>query len=233
MSGLYAKPYGGIVAFTEQLLATHGDTAAGMGWTAADQDSRYEAMLDVLRPGSGTRSLLDFGCGSARLLEYMQRNPRYRDIEYTGLDVSAEAIAISRQKFPGIRFIELDVLGDPAKQWPQFDYVVMNGIFTYKGELAWLDMFEYMKKLLGNVFEHASEGIAFNVASKQVDWERQDLFHMPMDVLADFVSAQLSRHFTIRADYGLYEYTMYLYRMPVHSMPGKTRSLVRRGAPIP
>jgi hypothetical protein len=109
----------------------------------------------------------------------------------------------------------------------------MNGIFTYKGDLAWADMFEYMKKLLRHVFEHARVGIAFNVASKQVDWEREDLFHMPMDVLADFVCAQLSRHFTVRADYGLYEYTMYLYRMPVHSMPGKTRSLVRRGAPIP
>ena len=48
--------------------------------------------------------------------------------------------------------------------------------------------------------------------SAQVEWKRDDLFHLPLDRLADFLSANLSRHFVIRNDYGLYEYTVYIYK---------------------
>jgi hypothetical protein len=48
--------------------------------------------------------------------------------------------------------------------------------------------------------------------SKQVDWERDDLFHLPLDVMSSFVSANLSRRFVVRHDYPLFEYTTYVYR---------------------
>jgi len=55
-------------------------------------------------------------------------------------------------------------------------------------------------------------GVAFNVMSKHVDWERDDLFHLPFDTLARYLIASLTRNFVIRSDYGLYEYTTYIYR---------------------
>jgi hypothetical protein len=54
--------------------------------------------------------------------------------------------------------------------------------------------------------------LAFNVMSKQVDWERDDLFHLPLDRLLTFLSREVSRHVVIRHDYGLYEYTAYVYQ---------------------
>jgi hypothetical protein len=48
--------------------------------------------------------------------------------------------------------------------------------------------------------------------SKHVDWERDDLFHLPYDPLAAFLKAEISRHFVFRADYGLYEFTTFVYR---------------------
>lgn len=54
--------------------------------------------------------------------------------------------------------------------------------------------------------------MAFNVMSKNVDWEREDLFHMPLDELSAFLTSSISRNFIIRNDYGLYEYTVYVYR---------------------
>jgi len=48
--------------------------------------------------------------------------------------------------------------------------------------------------------------------SKHVDWEREDLFHLPFDVLARFLTRMVTRNFVIRNDYGLYEYTTYVYR---------------------
>jgi hypothetical protein len=64
------------------------------------------------------------------------------------------------------------------------------------------------------VFAKARAGIAFNVMTAQADWERNDLFHLPLDRLSDFLTRELSRHFVIRNDYGLYEYTTYLYHEP-------------------
>jgi hypothetical protein len=49
------------------------------------------------------------------------------------------------------------------------------------------------------------------VMSKHVDWERDDLFHLPFDALGSFLREEVSRHFVIRHDYGLYEYTTYIY----------------------
>jgi hypothetical protein len=45
-----------------------------------------------------------------------------------------------------------------------------------------------------------------------VDWERDDLFHLPFHTMADFVRGELSHHFLFRQDYGLHEYTTYVYR---------------------
>jgi hypothetical protein len=45
-----------------------------------------------------------------------------------------------------------------------------------------------------------------------VDWERDDLFHVSFDVMAKFLTAELTRNFIFRQDYGLYEYTVYAYR---------------------
>jgi hypothetical protein len=69
-------------------------------------------------------------------------------------------------------------------------------------------------------------GIAFNVMAKAVDWERDDLFHVPTDDLIAFLVNQLSRQFVLRNDYGLYDYTTYVYREPDR---GKSHPLWRQG----
>ena len=51
------------------------------------------------------------------------------------------------------------------------------------------EMLFYFKQLLQKVFHHAQIGIAFNVMSKHVQWERDDLFHLPFDLLAQFLVA--------------------------------------------
>jgi hypothetical protein len=86
----------------------------------------------------------------------------------------------------------------------------MNGVFTEKLDLSFDEMWNYFSKMLIRIFPSAQKGIAFNVMTKQVDWERDDLFHVPMDLLAAFLSKKISRHFIFRNDYGLYEYTCYV-----------------------
>ena len=73
-------------------------------------------------------------------------------------------------------------------------------------------MLDYFKQLVKAVFSKARKGLAFNVMSKDVDWERDDLFHLSFDELSKFLTEEVSRNFVIRNDYGLYEYTVYIYK---------------------
>lgn len=207
------KNYLGIVSHYESCLEKHGDTHLGVDWPKKeDVETRYRVMLDVIKPhpAGKTIRLLDFGCGASHLYEYVVRQ-KTTNIEYAGVDLSEKFVQLSKNKFPANAYYCLDVLENDARL-PSFDYIVMNGVFTEKRELSFADMLVYFKRIIGKLFLHADAGIAFNVMSKQVEWERDDLFHLPLDTLADFLTKELTRNFVIRNDYGLFEYTTYVYR---------------------
>jgi SAM-dependent methyltransferase len=206
--------YHTIIDHYEACLARHGDSHLGVDWpNAADAETRYRVMLDVIRqPDDEPITLMDFGCGAAHLNEYLRRHGR-KEIRYLGVDASQRFVELSRSKFPNADFYCADILEDKTAL-PEVDYVVMNGVLTEKRGLSFDEMREYMFRLLERVFSFARVGLAFNVMSQHVDWQRDDLFHVPYDLLAAFLKANLSRHFAFRADYGLYEYTVYVYREP-------------------
>ena len=197
--------------FCEARLAEHGDNYLGVGWTKRpdDADLRYQVMLDVVRERpEGRVTLLDFGSGAGHLYDYMLRTG-VSDLHYSGLDISPRFLDLARSKHPDVTFHHLDVAA--GDELPEFDYIVMNGVFTMKCELSFDEMLEYFKILVARVFARARVGLAFNVMSKEVEWERDDLFHLPLDVLSHFLAENLSRRFVIRHDYPLYEYTAYVY----------------------
>ncbi|MDR0271727.1 MAG: class I SAM-dependent methyltransferase [Clostridiales bacterium] len=202
------KKYLEIVNHYEQCLKEHGDNHKGVDWPNLDDAlKRYRVMLELIKPNDFAVTLLDVGCGTAMFNEYLQNN---NQAIYSGLDISNEFIKISKQKFPQNTFYEMDILDDPFIL-PNFDYIVMNGVFTEKQNLSFEEMFSYFRNFVMRIFPKSNIGIAFNVMSKAVDWERDDLFHLSADELISFVTKELSRNFIIRNDYGLYEYTMYLY----------------------
>ena len=182
-------------------------------------------MLDLIRPSSSPVTLLDFGCGASHLYEYILKNGINR-VRYSGLDLSDRFLELSRRKFPDVTYHRVDVLDPAAAPVPSFDYVVMNGIFNYRGALSQEDMFAYLCALVRRVSDMATVGFAFNVMTKQVDWERDDLFHLPVDRLLTFLSLEVSRHVVIRHDYGLYQYTAYVYKSSTIAEQGVAKNLV-------
>ena len=219
------KKYLDIVSHYENCLDRHGDTHLGVDWPNADDATRrYQVMLDVIRRPSPADavSLLDLGCGAAHLLQHMHA-AAVENVTYAGLDLSPRFVALARRKFPDNVFYCMDLLEAPddgdasggqgdGAGLPRFDYVIMNGVFTERRSLSFDEMLAYFKRLLKRVWSRATRGVAFNVMSKQVDWEREDLFHLPFDTLATFLTRELTRDFVIRNDYRLYEYTTYVYR---------------------
>ena len=204
-----------IVKHYESCLHKYGDSHLGVDWPKAeDVNKRYSVMLDIIRFDIVTTpnpSILDFGCGTAQLLNYINESGT-KQLRYSGLDISEKYVELSRSKFPTNLFYCLDILEEAGHRLPNFDYVVMNGVFTEKRELSFEEMWEYLCKMVFKIFGISNRGIAFNVMSKAVEWERDDLFHLPTDLLIDFLTKNLTRNFIIRNDYGLYEYTVYIYK---------------------
>ena len=179
-----------IAARCEEDLRRYGDSPHGVGYTGseADQQQRYALMLDIVREDDELVHVLDLGCGLAHMLDHIERNPE--------ADLSLR-----------------DVL-ENDDDLPEYDYVLLNSIFNWRGELPWPEMFEYWQRMLIVAFRHARRGLAFNVMSKIVEWERDDLFHLAFDAMASFVASRLSRHFVVRHDCPGWEYTTYVYREP-------------------
>ena len=211
------KPHQDIIDYYETSLATHGDSHLGVGWpNPVDVETRYRVMLECIREADQPLEILDFGCGPSHMLDFMRRHALDR-LTYAGLDIVAESVALSRAKNPDITYYEMDVL-ESAAALPMFDYIILNGVFTVKRDMTQEAMLAYFKQVLEIVFSKARRGIAFNVMAKAVDWERSDLFHLPVDELIGFLVKSLSRHFVVRNDYGLYEYTTYVYKDVDHGL---------------
>jgi SAM-dependent methyltransferase len=205
-------PFAALVAHYEDCFARHGDTPQGVDWPNAEQATmRYRVMAELMREHEAV-SVLDFGCGAGHFLDYL-RQSKYRDVAYSGLDLSPKFIELCLRKFPGVPFACLDAMKAEARL-PQADYIVLNGVFTERCGVAHDTMFDAMTALLVKLFAHARRGLAFNVMSTHVDWQRDDLFHVAYDRIGRFVVDRLSRHHLIRADYGLFEYTVYVYKDP-------------------
>ncbi|MDQ3116812.1 MAG: class I SAM-dependent methyltransferase [Verrucomicrobiota bacterium] len=203
-----------LVETVEKLYIEHGDTHRGMGFrTEEGFEARYRVYLEVIR-GSAAReecSLLDVGCGTARLLDLIKSLGR-DEISYRGVDLSPKLLEAARKKHPGADFI----LGDPfdlEEIWSaRPDYVVFGGIFTSRLQMSVAEMTDYMLRMLSLAFTHCRRGVVFDVISAHVDWQRDDLFHVSFDQMADLMQANLNRNYVFRADYGRYEYAVYVYK---------------------
>lgn len=201
----------------EAYLAEHGDNALGVAWTRPELvAARYDAMLDLVRldqrrlETTTPPGLLDVGCGAAHLYEHLLQRGDLA-IDYAGIDTSDAFLDLCRAKYPDLPFARLDVLAAPPPL-PTSTYVVANGVLTYKADLPHDEMWDYAQRFLVRAFSMARRGLAFNMMTTHLDWEREDLFHVPFDTMAGFVRTTLSKSFVFRQDYGAYEYTVYVYR---------------------
>jgi SAM-dependent methyltransferase len=206
-----SKPedYLSIVDHYEKCFEEHGDSHLGVDWpNEKDVLTRYRVMLELVSKDNKQKTLLDFGCGLSHFYDFIKKQNQ-KTIVYSGLDLSKKMIAASKIKYPHNKYYILDILKDNSL--PVFDYIIMNGVFTEKLDLSYNEMFAFFKKMVKKIFSKVNIGLAFNTMSKHVDWERDDLFHLSFDELASFLTNEVSKDFIIRNDYGLYEYTTFVY----------------------
>ncbi len=205
-----------IAHFYEACLDKHGATPQGVDWpNQADNEKRFEVMLNLMcrEAKNATISLLDLGCGYGAMADYLIKNKKSANILYNGIDISPKMIGKATELFPDQSFSTRDILQNPLPV-ESVDYVIMNGVLTEKRSLTWDEMKNFAQRIIKAAFDTCRKGIAFNVMSQQVDWCGLQLFHWSFDEVAAFLFKSCSRHVVFRSDYGLYEYTVYAYKVP-------------------
>lgn len=209
-------PYKTLVEHYERCLDAFGAVSKGVDWpNEADLKKRFIVMLDLCAHylDKNPIKILDLGCGYGALLDYLISSNQLAKYEYHGIDASSKMIDSAISKHPSSNFEVRDILVDQLPQ-KSFDFVVMNGLFTEKQTLSASEMESFFVSMITAAFQASRYGIAFNVMHFHVDWQRDDLYHLPFDHMAMLVQKYCGRHLSVRADYGLYEYTVYVYKQP-------------------
>ncbi|MEM8635200.1 MAG: class I SAM-dependent methyltransferase [Pseudomonadota bacterium] len=183
--------------------------------------SRFKALISPLdwRQYSKRRplKLLDVGCGPAFLLDYLASNSLLEKVSYTGIDLVPEILTSAKTRWPDYDFEIRDIRSNPFPEH-SFDYAVFCGVFTAKFGLDYAGMLSILKDTISSAWNSVDLGLGYNVMSKHVDWERDDLFHLPCDDAITLAIEQLNtRNVRILHDYGLYEYSCLLSKNPILS----------------
>lgn len=214
-----------LLDYYERHLANHGDTARGAAWPdEAGRALRFGMGLEIAlaHAGNGPFVLCDLGCGTGELYRHL-RDAGLERIRYVGIDRSALAIDLARSKFPDATFHCLDVEESPRETLDRVfdcDFVFANGLFTVKDTLAHADMWRFLQSMVEAAWPRARRGIIFNVMSKIVDWERDDLFHVSYDELASYLRGLGAHDIGFRAHHRLYELMAYALKTPAGHDPG-------------
>lgn len=207
--------YKDITNYYKECLEKHGDNHLGLGWpNYEDTFVRHEIMLGLIK-NNYECSILDFGCGLGDFYRYIKsQGVGGKWFDYTGLDINPKHIEHCKQKHSRgyyDDFICQDIFEQDLKN--NYDYIVCNGVFTIKRNLSQEEMMFYMLDTLDKLWKKCNKGLAFNTMSTNVDWKRDDLFHVDLGEMSWIIKDRYTSNFEVKHGYGgLYEQTYYLYK---------------------
>ncbi len=96
--------------FAEKLMAMNATTYQAIAEQfSATRKFIWEDFKPLMEYVAVSDKVLDAGCGNGRLFELLKE----KKVEYTGLDLSDELIAIARRQYPEIKFIVGNILDLP------------------------------------------------------------------------------------------------------------------------
>lgn len=206
------KHYTSIAKHYEKCFDKYGNTCKGVDWPNEDDAIKRHRILTSNIKNLDSKTILDFGCGAGHLIKTLEKQFSLNSMNYTGMDISKTFIEFCELKYPQYNFLHIDIL---TQEMPSnYDFVIANGVFTEKQNLEWDIMWQFFTQCITVLWGKTNTSLSFNLMSKNVDWERDDLFHVSFDKLSEFLSQKISRHFIIRQDYGLYEYTVQVFKHP-------------------
>lgn len=158
-----------------------------------------------------TNSILDFGCGTGFLYQYL-KSLDFKG-SYLGIDISPEAIKLAKNLNTNnskCNFLLTNIFDKKVKK--KFDYVLINGTFNNNTNNNW----NWMRKSLIQLFSVTKKAIIFNNLSYYVDYYDKKLFYIKPEKVFNFCKQKLGKKIILNNSYVLkkntipYEFTTYV-----------------------
>jgi len=194
-----------VIQFYGSLFQKYGDTPQSCGWSPEGQKFRFEKLINIA--ALDNKKILDIGCGLGHLYPFILK--RYKNVEYTGVDINQKMIAYAQKKYKKARFICRDILEYPLKE--RFGFAFISGIFN---DSIIPDATNFLKRMISETFKMCDYGLAFNFISTYVNLNsKSQACHDPVTIL-DYCINNITRKVSLFHHYDRCEVCLFLYKKP-------------------
>lgn len=201
-----------VATYYAEKLAEHGDTPRGVDWNGEEsQMVRFAQLCKIIDPKTPNFSLNDLGCGYGALLDDLR--DKHANCTYLGVDVSQEMIKVAEQRHATADQARFITAAEPDEV---ADYGLASGIFNVRLGRSVAEWFDYLQATLDVLDRTSSLGFAFNCLTSYSDEDkkRDYLYYADPCRLFDLCKRRYSRQVALLHDYGLYEFTILVRKMP-------------------
>ena len=154
-------------------------------------------------------SIHDVGMGLAQFYDFFKNKYPDKHFEYSGTEIVPEYFDNCKEKYPDLSFYLRNLAETIITE--QYDYVIMSGVFHQIRETKRKEWEFYIQKLLTNSFVGVKKAMVFNVVSPFVDFYQTQVYYCNLSKLLNFINDDLSRFWTIKQNYPLFEMTITVY----------------------
>ncbi len=157
-----------------------------LGWESEEaQHLRFDMLLSSIALDG--RKLLDVGCGTGNLLEYMIS--KGIKAEYTGIDILEKMIAIAKGKKLAGSFMHMDIFKNNIFGRNSFDVVYTSGIFN----LNLGNNREFLKNALELFLDISGDAVVFNLLHVDSPDREDKYFYFHPDEVRDILAPLAGR----------------------------------------
>ncbi len=162
-----------------------------LGWESEKaQQLRFDMLLSAVDLEG--KSLLDIGCGTGNLLEYIIS--KGLNVKYTGIDILGKMIDLAKSKgLPG-EFLHADIFKHSLFGAKSFDVIYTSGIFN----LNLGNNIEFLKNAVGMFLELSRQAVVFNLLHKDSPDREDKYFYFSPDEVKELLEAYSDRIARVR-----------------------------------
>ena len=178
-----------LLCFYDRHLKDFGDSPQAVRWTAEGQLRRYDALLQISGDLAGKR-VLDFGCGKGDFYGFMKE--KGISLNYCGIDINENLIALAKRKYPEAEFISMDL--EEAEIGRMFDVIFICGVFNLR--VAGVE--DSMKDVLRKLFRLCTGSLHMNLLTYYIPQRSVELFYVKPEEILRLAVSELSKSVTLR-----------------------------------
>ena len=173
------------------------------GWGSKEsQHLRFKVLSEI--GDLENCSILDVGCGLGEFRTYL-KDQNIRLQSFQGIDISNNLVDEAQRRFKNDPIANFTVSSIQSYNGSKVDYVFCSGAMNLKMQDNW----KMVADALTRSYAISNRGIAFNFLSSYVDFSHEKDFHYEPERMFK-LAREISRFVTLRHDYPLYEFTIYL-----------------------